>query len=176
MISVKKKFTLATADKEIQKIQDAVLDSKLPAGFSDVIIYMLSELYANVHEHSKAKNTVIAISVQKGEMNLSVRDDGIGIRMSYLRNNNFAKDDKSAILLALSGVSTKKRNERAFGLYSIKQLTEKQNGTMKITSGVSSVTITKAKMEFSESRKRHKGVSVQIKMSVKPMNIYEIIR
>ena len=163
-------------DEEFQIIQNEILKQKMPAGFSDALIYILSELYANIHEHSQAKHAEIEISIHRGKMKLKMSDSGIGIRKSYLVNNNFAKDDKSAILLALSGVSTKKANERAFGLYSIRLLTESQKGKMEIRSGSSIVAITKDKMEFSETNKRQKGVSVKVQMEVKPVNIYNVIK
>lgn len=109
-------------------------------------------------------------------MKLKMCDNGIGIRSSYLLNDNFAKDDRSAILLALSGVSAKKKNERAFGLYSIRQRTEYLQGKMEICSGNRKVVITKDKMEFTESKRRQQGVSVQVETNVKRLNIYEVIK
>lgn len=176
MILSKKNIPAAELENEFQDILDKILKEQSPAGFSDALIYMLSELYANINEHSRAKNATINISIRSDKMQLKLSDNGIGIRKSYLANNTFAKDDKSAILLALSGISTKKSNERAFGLSSIRQLVESENGKMEITSGKSKVIITKAKMEFSEQRKTQKGVSILIQTGVRPVNIYEVIK
>lgn len=173
---LKKNILSSELDDEFQKIQSEILKQNFPIGFPDLAIFILSEISANISEHSKAKNAEIEISIKKKKMKIKISDNGIGIRKSYLINNLFAKDDKSAILLALSGISTKNLNERAFGLFSIQQLVENQNGKMEIESGKSKVKITKSKMEFSENKKNKKGVAITVFIDVKKVNIYTVIK
>ncbi len=147
----KKNILFLELEKEFQKIQEVILKQPFPKGFPDALIYLLSEISANIAEHSKAESAEIRLKIENQKVTFVISDNGIGIRKSFLQNNNYAKDDKTAITFALSGLSTKKSNERAFGLYSIRQLVEHQKGIMEIISGNSTVKISNGKLEFFEN-------------------------
>jgi light-regulated signal transduction histidine kinase (bacteriophytochrome) len=171
-----KKIKVSVLESEIQSITEGILSHPFPDGFADFFIYILSELCANIIEHSQAKTCVIDIFIDKREMKLSVEDNGIGFRNSYLSNKKHVRDDRSAIMLALNGLSTKKLNERAFGLSSVRLLTEHQKGKMTIESGKCKVDITNNKMDFEDAKKSRKGVNINVQTKVSVINIYNIIK
>ena len=176
MFSYNKKIKVSVLESEIQGITEDIIKQKLPVGFPDFVIYILSELCANIREHSRAKSCDIMIILNKGNMTLKVEDNGIGFRNSYLFNKKHAKDDRSAVMLDLSGLSTKNLNERAFGLYSVRRLVEHQKGEMAIESGNCGVDISDNKMGFREIKKIRKGVYINIGTKISAINIYNIIK
>lgn len=167
---------VSVLESEIQCITDGIIKHPFPDGFADFVIYILSELCANIIEHSRAKTCVINLFIDKRKMTLSVEDSGIGFRNSYLSNKKHVRDDRSAIMLALNGLSTKKLNERAFGLSSVRLLAEQQNGKMTIESGKCKVDITNNKMDFMDAKKSRKGVNINVQTKVSAINIYNIIK
>ena len=176
MFSYDIKIKSAVLESEIQNITDGIVKQKLPAGFADLVIYVLSELCANVDEHSSAPDCRIRLNLDSEACVLSMEDNGIGFRNSYLGINKHTKDDRSAIMLALGGLSTKNSNERAFGLHSVRALIEHQRGKMIIKSGTCEVSITNDRMDFKELNKTLGGVHVAIETLVSSINIYNIIR
>lgn len=147
----------------------------LPPGFLQFTLYVLSELFDNIREHSKADKISLKSEVADKTFSLSVLDNGIGLRQSYIKKNILAKDDKSAIEFALSGLSTKDTKERGYGLYSIRRAVEWLNGKMIIKSGKAEALISKNKIEFSREKKISKGVEITIKSEIKDVNFYKII-
>ena len=139
------KFTVNFLDKEYDSLFLRVAGYSLPDGCLNLIIYIISELFDNIKEHSFAKNIITEFSLNNSKLFFSVSDDGIGIRNSFLKNGIFAKDDRTSIQLATGGLSTKMKNERAFGLFSIQRLAEKTKGIFTIQSGNSKVIFEKTK-------------------------------
>ena len=135
MLNYKKKVSFGRLEQEVTKISETIAGLKLPAGFLTSILYIISEVSANVKEHSHAKNVSLTITIGKKNAEINIADDGIGFRTSYLRKKIYPKDDFSAIEFALSGLSTKGSQERGFGLYSIKKLTEALKGQLIIKTG-----------------------------------------
>lgn len=176
MFAYNKKIKVSVLESEIQYITDGILKQKFSDGFVDFAIYILSELCTNIIEHSRAKTCVVKIFIDKRKMILTAEDSGIGFRNSYLFNKKYVKDDRSAIMFALNGLSTKNLNERAFGLYSVRQLAEHQKGKMTIESGKCKVDITNNKLVFKETKKSRKGVNIIIQTKVSTINIYNIIK
>lgn len=176
MFEQKKKIKVPDIESEIQYIAKSITGIKLAAGISDFITYILSELSANIIEHSKTKTCVIGVFISPKEMKLNIEDCGIGIRNSYLQNKIFVKDDRTAIMIALNGISTKKLKERAFGLNSIRQLIEHQSGKMTIESGKCRVAIEKDLINFTDLKMPVKGVNINIQTKINPVNIYDIIK
>src|ERR1035437_9373951 len=113
-----KKFHQKHLDKEYDSLFSKLSNASLPEGCLDLTTYIISELFANVKEHSFAKEIKTKFSINHVGFFFSVADNGIGIRNSFLKNGIFVKDDRTAIQLATGGLSTKKKNERAFGLFS----------------------------------------------------------
>lgn len=104
-----------------------------------------------------------------------IADDGIGIRNSFLQNGIFAKDDRSAIELAVGGISTKKTNERALGLSSAIRLCEYMSGSMSIESGMIQARFEKNITRFEVLRRKTKGVTITVAFPLKPVNVYNVL-
>jgi len=176
MLSRDIKMKKSALESEIQDLTEEVLEQSLPEGFANCTIYILSELCVNIEEHSDALNCRIKLNLDNEVCTLSIEDNGIGFRNSYLGINKHTKDDRSAIMLALGGFSTKSSNERAFGLHSIRTLIEHQKGKMVIKSGTCEVSITNDRMDFKELNNIFEGVHVTIETLVSSINIYTIIK
>jgi hypothetical protein len=147
----------------------------LPQGCLDLLTYVISELFANVKEHSFSKTFSTEFAINRSVFYFYVSDNGIGMRKSFLRGGIFAKDDRASILLAMGGISTKKRNERAFGLFSIQRLTGHTGGTMSIQTGKSKAIFKKNNTGFEMIKRSMKGVTVTLEIPLKKINVYEIL-
>ena len=86
-----------------------------------------------------------------------------------------SKSDQSAIELALSGLSTKDFKERGFGLYSIRRLTIALEGKFSLSSGKAKAEIEKNSIKFKNLQKGIKGVAVQIKSNIRPLDFYKYV-
>ncbi len=175
MLKYKRKILFKKLDKEFTNIAREIEKLKLSKDFLQFILYAVSELFANIEEHSRAKQVSVEIKVNKDCL-IRVEDDGIGLRKSYLLKKIFPKDDVSAIEFALSGLSTKNLQERGYGFYTIRKFTETLRGKMIVETGLASAIIEKNKIQFKNFLKKKKGVAVEVKTKIKNINFYEIIK
>jgi sensor histidine kinase regulating citrate/malate metabolism len=175
MFEYKRKIFFKKLDKEFTNIAQEIEKLKMPKNFLQFILYTISELFANVKEHSRAKIVFVQIKINKDCL-IRIEDKGIGLRRSYLLKKIFPKDDASAIEFALSGLSTKEPRERGFGLYTIRKFIEELQGKMIIESGKALAIIEKNKIQFQNLLKKKKGVTVQIETEIKDVDFYKIIK
>lgn len=176
MFQYKNSISINNIDNELNNVSEKIRTLELPKGFLEGILYTISELFANIKEHSKARGARVQIKINNKNCCIEISDDGIGIRKSYILKNIYPKDDFSAIEFALSGLSTKDVNERGFGLYTIRKFSETLQGKMTMESGRGSALIEKNKIEFRTVSKTIKGVRVSIEINIKDIDFYQIIK
>jgi signal transduction histidine kinase len=170
-----KKFYTEKIDDEFNKLSTYFQNLKLPNGFLDFLIYAISELFANIKEHSNAKLVSVKIKFSEKQCFIYISDNGIGLRNSYLSKKIFPKDDRIAIEFALGGYSTKNLQERGFGLYSIRNLMEALKGTMTIRSGKIAAEISKNTITFKEIPKAIKGTAITLDTKIQKIDVYKFI-
>lgn len=175
MISYKKKIGFSDIERETTKISKKIEELKLPKGFLDFVIYTLSELSANVKEHSKAKNILVEININKKNCLIKFIDNGMGLRKSYLLRKIYPKDDFTAIEFALAGLSTKSSQERGFGLYSIRKLTSALNGQVVIQSGFAQTVIKENQTVSKKMPQKIQGLSIILQTPIKTLDFYRAI-
>jgi len=161
-------------DKEFEFLTQSIREMHLPSGFSDFILYAISELFANIKEHAQVNKGLITLQIKNRKCYLKIKDEGIGLKKSYLKKGIFVKDDFSAIEFALSGLSTKSPQERGFGLYSVKKLTNAIKGTLIITTGTAKAIIQKNKINF-KTISPFKGTIIEINTPIKKLDFYQLI-
>ncbi len=174
MFKYKKQISTKNLDKEFEFFSEKIMELKLPDGFRQFILYAISELFANIREHSVASKIGILLTISKTNFSLEITDNGIGLRKSYIQKGIYPKDDFSAIEFALAGLSTKESKQRGFGLYSIKKLIKVLNGFMSIKSGSSLVKILKNKIETANIKEKS-GVGIFLKTPIKNIEFYKYI-
>ena len=172
-LNYQKKIVFSGLNKESVYILKKIEKMDFPNGFLEFINYVFSELLANVKEHSKAKEVTIIIKISGKDCLIKIADKGIGLRGSYLLKKVYPKDDYAAIEFALSGLSTKNLQERGFGLYSIRKLTNSLKGKMIIESGFAKTVIEENKIIFKNISKKTKGLSVSIETQIKKIDFYK---
>ncbi len=175
-MKLKRKIIYKNLEKELQEILNKIEKFDLPKGFLQSILYVINELFSNVIEHSYAKKALVELEINKEKFRFKIKDDGIGFRESYLRNGIYPKDDFSAIEFALSGLSTKDPKERGYGIYTTKKFVEALGGKLIIESGSGKVEIEENKINFQKLPKSKKGVSIDIEVPIKEINLYKIIK
>lgn len=91
------------------------------------INYLLSELLDNVDQHSEYTHAsaMAQFFPQKNMVDIGVIDNGISIPTVFEKYKVPFKDDIEAISRAVDGLSTKKENNRGYGLNSMKKITTK---------------------------------------------------
>ena len=174
MLNIKKNISINKLDREFNVLSQKIEEQTLPDGFRQFILYSLSELFANVKEHSEGSKATVSLVTKDNNFSLIVADNGIGFRESYLRKGIYSKDDFSAIQFALGGLSTKKLNERGFGLYTVRKFARELKGTMIIESGKASARIIKNKVEFVTISSK-KGVKIILETPIKKVDFYKNI-
>ena len=176
MLNYRNKINYSDLEMELGGISQKIETLKFPKGFLEFALYSISEIFANISEHSGARSISVNISINQKKYKVEISDDGIGLRSSYLKKNIYPKDDFSAIEFALSGLSTKDPKERGFGLYSVRKLVEALEGRLKIETGLARAIIEKDKISFQEIAKIRAGVFIGFESSILPVNFYEIIK
>jgi glucose-6-phosphate-specific signal transduction histidine kinase len=169
------KCSLKVLNKLEQDLYKEISNLNFPNGFYLSLEYIIYEILANIKEHSFCKNVEIKIKITQKTVTINIIDDGIGLKQSYLKNGIFVNDDKQSIEMAFAGVSTKKRNERAFGLSSIRKLSEKLGGSIHIKTGTFKAELKKNTSKFSEIN-FIKGTDIFLNLPIKKINLYEIIK
>ena len=172
----KKTITTSYLIKELEVISEKIKELKLPKGFFTFILYTISELFINVKEHAKINKVSIILKISKQKCLINISDRGVGLRQPYLSKQVYVKDDWTAIEFALSGLSTKNLQERGFGLYSIRRLTEELKGKMIVESGSGRAIIQKNKINFQNLKNKVQGTIIKIEASIKKIDFYRIIR
>lgn len=174
MIDYKKKINSSAIKEEFNIISEKIEGLKLPKGFSQFVRYALSELSANIEEHSKATNVFIDINIDKN-CSIKLIDNGVGLRESYLSKKICPKDDSVAIEFALGGLSTKNLQERGFGLYSIRKLVVALKGEIIIESGSAQAMIKENQINFKKPPREIQGLAITIKTGIKNLDFYSAI-
>lgn len=96
----------------------------LPLGATNGIRYPIDEMTTNIFDHSK-KDTGWMFGQYfptKKYLDVCILDRGRGFRGCYKEELNMEVDDAKAVELALRGYSSKKTNERGFGLWTTKRM------------------------------------------------------
>lgn len=176
MFIYKKKIIFEALEKELNKLLEIIETLNFPQGFSEYILYTISEISDNIKEHSLAKNIFINIKINRKQSKIEFRDDGIGFRNSYLKKKIYPKDDFSAIEFALSGLSTKDLQERGFGIYSIKKLVEVLKGKLTIETGLARAIIERKRIDFQKISHKRSGVKIKVEAPIRKINFYQIIK
>lgn len=106
------------------------ISSKLPSSFgSNTLPYILSELSDNIDQHSEFTfaSLMAQFYPQKEYMDLAVLDNGVSIPLNFEKNDKKFESDSDAIIKAVSGDISTKKNEglRGYGLKSCKNLSLK---------------------------------------------------
>jgi len=171
----KKTFRFSELESEFVAISEEIEALKFPKGFLEFVLYALSELFANVREHSKAEKVSTTVKITDRNCLIDVADEGVGFKKTYTASGIYAKDDVSAIEFALSGLSTKNLKERGFGLYSIRKLGEDLGGTLTVESGLARAIIRENTIAFVHRKQKMKGVRVGIAVPVKSLDFYKVI-
>ena len=174
MLVYKKKILTKKLNEAFIIISQKIEKLTIPKEFSQFVLYAISELFANIQEHSKAKTASITVKIDKKNSLIEISDNGIGLRKSYILKKIYPKNDFSAIEFALSGLSTKDFQRRGFGFYTIRKFIESLEGEMNIKGGKALVNIRKNKMDFSLCPVK-KGVKIILKTPVKNINFYKYI-
>lgn len=111
--------------------------------------YLLGELVCNIEQHSEAKHGFLFSQYLKREgcLNVCIADDGITVYNSYINTGMYLDEignsEAQALIKANSGCSTKKVDERGFGLRtSHRLLTEGLGGAFFMLSGNAFIRIT----------------------------------
>lgn len=175
MLNLKKKIPLVLLDEEQNNISKKFSQLKPVKGFSQFVLYAMSELFANINEHSSAKNAFVELKIASKKCMIKINDDGKGLKESYNKKEIYPKDDFSAIEFALSGLSTKNFKERGFGLYSVKKLTLALGGKMDIESGNAKATIEKENIKFTRLKNKAKGLHITLTTNVREIDFYKFI-
>ena len=170
-----KTITSLRAEQELDIISDGIKKLSLPAGFFEFVIYVISELLANVKEHAKTNKALVSVRADKHRCLIGIVDKGVGLKQPYLSKHIYVKDDFAAIEFAIGGLSTKNFQERGFGLYSIRKLTEGLGGGMIVQSGFAAALIRKNKIHFSNLKNELRGVTVKIEAPVKKIDFYKVV-
>lgn len=167
--------TPKSLDEEFSEISKKLSNLELPKGFLEFVLYVISELFANIKEHSRAKAVSVSVKLTQQNCSIKIADKGVGFRKSYLAKNIYPKDDFSAIEFALSGLSTKDSRERGFGLYSIRKLTEALGGEMVIESGSARALAQKNQLNFKENADKIQGVIIAVHTPVEALDFYKFV-
>src|SRR6266542_2448030 len=101
MFSYQKKISAEFLNEEFEIVLSEIKKFNLPQNFSQSVLYILSELFSNVKEHSSAKTVRFKIGIKNKHFKLMVMDDGIGLSQSYANRKIISKSDQAAIELAL---------------------------------------------------------------------------
>ncbi len=171
----KKTITIFHLEKELEIILEKIKELNLPEGFFTFILYIISELFINVKEHAKINKTSIILKISKQKCLINISDRGVGLKQPYLSKHIYVKDDFTAIEFALSGLSTKNLQERGFGLYSTRRLTEELRGKMTVESGLGRAIIQKSIINFQNLKNKIQGTNIKIETPIKKIDFYKII-
>lgn len=96
----------------------------LPLGAANAIHYPIGEMTTNIFDHSK-KDTGWMFGQyfpKKKYLDVCILDRGRGFRRCYEEELNLVVDDAQAVDLALRGKSSKKSDERGFGIWTTKRM------------------------------------------------------
>ena len=172
---MRKKIPLKAIPDEYEKFNQQLHEVTLPSGFSEFLLYVLSEMFSNISEHSEATLANLLVRLLNRQCAVEIGDNGIGLRSSYEKKEIYPKDDFAAIQFALSGLSTKNFKERGYGFYSTRKLVSQNKGKLYVYSGIAKVEITHSETKLNHARKKLKGVSVRIEIPVRKIDFYKFI-
>lgn len=154
----------------------------LKLDFYQGLFYFISELAINIPEHAQAKRAflkVFEIKVKdKNFLEILIRDEGIGIKKSFLQNKIFVQDDLEALREALRGLSAKDKKERGFGLRTSENTVVRAfEGNFLLFSGRAIFWNQRNKESFFSSKFGLQGTAINclIPLKEKKINIYRFI-
>ena len=167
-------------NKESNELLKKMKD-KIPEEFGSSVQYILGELSDNIDEHSQF--TFASLMAQyyprKEHMDIAVLDNGISIPLLFEKNNIKFNKDSEAILKAISGEITTKKNEemRGYGLKSCKDIAvEEINGELHIISRNGAIFIESKKKpelyDFDSAGLKGTFLYFRLKTPKKKVNIY----
>jgi len=148
------------------------------AGVKDAIFHPISELIANIFEHSHKDEGWAFAQLNSGKkcLDICIVDSGRGLRESYKQEKNFNISDADAIGQVMIGNSTKLYNERGYGVRSSKKLIcQGLKGSFLIFSGKAALIAESRDEELIELDKAiWNGVvlAYRIPLLKEPINIY----
>ncbi len=174
MATHKIKTRIKDLESVLEKTSDFIASQNFPPGFSQFLLYTLSELSANIKEHAQAKTATIGLEVKNNQCAIIITDDGQGLLKNYLTKKIRPKDDVAAIELALNGLSTKSATERGYGLSSTRKLVALLKGKLEIKTGTGIVAIEGNASRF-KVVKKIPGLVIKITVPIKPINIYKAL-
>lgn len=135
--------TIDTITAALQRIIQR--QANLPATFTSALSYLLSELTANIHDHSESMYAYMFSQYleREGCINICIIDNGISISGSFQKSSKYKDsnlgNDGEILNMALSHCSTKNlpdQENRGFGLPTTKKmLAEGMGGSFMIVSG-----------------------------------------
>lgn len=130
------------AQKLLDRFEELVLGQlgQLPQGGSSAIRYPIAEISTNIFDHSKREVGWIfgQYYSSKRYLDICILDRGRGFARCYAEELGIEVDDGTAIRMALEGKSSKKSDERGFGLWTTKRVVvEGMGGQCFILSGSS---------------------------------------
>lgn len=170
------KCKMDALQREEESIYKQLSVFTFPEGFYLSMKYIIYQILVHIKEHALCKKVGIKIVMTKKKVKIDIVDDGVGLKQSYLNSGIYISDDRQAIEMAVAGVSTKKSNERAFGLSSVRKLAEQLGGIFNIEAGKAKAKYQKDICKFYSRKKILKGVNIQLELPVKKIRFYEIIR
>lgn len=100
-----------------------ILESQIQ-GVYDAISYPITELVANIIEHSNAEQGMVfgQYYPKKNYLDICIVDRGRGLAASYKEEMNLKFSDEDAITEAMQGHSTKPNKERGYGIRTSKNV------------------------------------------------------
>lgn len=110
------------------------------AGVKNALFYPISELIANIFQHSKKDEGWLFAQTypKKKFFDLCIIDRGRGFKKAYAEELGLELSDEKAIEEAMKGVSIKSDHERGYGVHTSKKLVcEGMGGSFIIVSGTS---------------------------------------
>jgi hypothetical protein len=113
-------------------------------GGRNAFMYLIGELTQNVYDHSDSDNAFIMVQRRDdaGPVEVSVFDDGVTVTGSFSKSGIVIDDDMRAVMMALSGLSSKEEDRRGFGLRtSVGMCVQGLHGRILVVSGCGGVEV-----------------------------------
>lgn len=97
-------------------VQTLIKHARLNPTARQPLLYVLSELVANIWDHAEVDRGFIGARADSHSLTLAVADTGISIPLSYARRDITFPDDIAALQAALQGRSARPQGGRGYGL------------------------------------------------------------
>ncbi|HLC76848.1 MAG TPA: hypothetical protein VJH04_01450 [archaeon] len=150
------------------------VDEKYRHSFISALKFLTSELQTNVEQHSRVGSYwILAQYWKKTETcEICMADTGIGYKESYKGTEHEVKDDTSAILNAIEGISSKTPEERGAGIPGIlKIFIDGYKGELVMLSGNALLHLQDKKPTIYTCPISWKGCFIGIRFKLRDINI-----